>query len=58
LAIANPNPPLVSAGHNTRGSALSVKTKGKVVSEFLKLVGVSTSAVGIHEFHWGRLQAS
>ena len=49
----NPNSVFVSAGDSYQGSALSVMTKGKVVSEAFREIGVSASAVGNHEFDWG-----
>lgn len=49
----NPNTLLVSAGDHYQGSALSNLTKGKVLSDILKEIGVKYSAVGNHEFDWG-----
>jgi len=49
----NPNTIIVSAGDNYQGSALSVVTKGQVVSDFLRSIEVAASAVGNHEFDWG-----
>lgn len=51
---ANPNSVLVSAGDNYQGSALSILTRGKVVSEIFKELGVVASAIGNHEFDWGK----
>lgn len=50
---ADPNTIVVSAGDNYQGSALPAITKGKVVNEFYKLIGLAASAVGNHEFDWG-----
>jgi 2',3'-cyclic-nucleotide 2'-phosphodiesterase/3'-nucleotidase len=50
---ANPNTIILSGGDNFQGSALSQITKGKVVAEFYKLVGLNASAVGNHELDWG-----
>ncbi len=50
---ANPNTIVVSAGDNYQGSALPAITKGKVVNEYFKLIGLAASAVGNHEFDWG-----
>lgn len=50
---ANPNTMLLSGGDSYQGSALSALTKGKIVSEYFKLVGLSYSAVGNHELDWG-----
>lgn len=52
LKAINPNTVLVSAGDNYQGSALSIVTRGKIVSEFFKLVNMNASAVGNHEFDW------
>jgi len=49
----NPNTIVVSAGDNYQGSAMSNLTYGEPVSDMLKLLGVSVSAVGNHEFDWG-----
>jgi 2',3'-cyclic-nucleotide 2'-phosphodiesterase/3'-nucleotidase len=53
FARVNPNTVFVSAGDHYQGSALGVITRGKIVSEFFKDLGVSASAVGNHEFDWG-----
>lgn len=50
---ANPNTLLLSGGDSFQGSALSSITKGSVVTQFMKLVGVNASAVGNHELDWG-----
>ncbi|MBP7095152.1 MAG: 5'-nucleotidase C-terminal domain-containing protein [Spirochaetia bacterium] len=49
----NPNTVFVSAGDSYQGSALSILSEGRIVSEFLKSMGVAASAVGNHEFDWG-----
>jgi 2',3'-cyclic-nucleotide 2'-phosphodiesterase/3'-nucleotidase len=49
---ANPNTVFVSAGDSYQGSALSSITRGKVVSEVFKYLGIAASAVGNHEFDW------
>lgn len=49
----NPDTIIVSGGDIYQGSAMSNLTYGKPVSEFLKAVGVTASAVGNHEFDWG-----
>jgi 2',3'-cyclic-nucleotide 2'-phosphodiesterase (5'-nucleotidase family) len=53
LRQANPNMILVSAGDNYQGSALSILTKGAVMSEEFKAMGLAASAIGNHEFDWG-----
>jgi len=52
LRALNPNAVFVSAGDNYQGSALSVVTRGAIVSDFFKAIGLSASAVGNHEFDW------
>ena len=49
----NGNAIVVSAGDNYQGSAITVLTKGAPVSDMMKEIGVSASAVGNHEFDWG-----
>ncbi|QGU94268.1 LysM peptidoglycan-binding domain-containing protein [Clostridium bovifaecis] len=44
---------VVSGGDLYQGSAMSNLTYGDVVSEFLKSIGITASAVGNHEFDWG-----
>jgi 2',3'-cyclic-nucleotide 2'-phosphodiesterase/3'-nucleotidase len=51
--MENPNTIVVSAGDNYQGSALSNLSYGEPVSDMLKLMGVSVSAIGNHEFDWG-----
>jgi 2',3'-cyclic-nucleotide 2'-phosphodiesterase/3'-nucleotidase len=53
IKAINPNSVFVSGGDNYQGSALSVMTKGKIISEAFKEIGVSASAIGNHEFDWG-----
>jgi len=53
IRTINPNTIFVSGGDNYQGSALSVVTHGKIVSEFYKSIGLTASAVGNHEFDWG-----
>lgn len=50
----NPNTLVVSAGDNYNGSALSNLTLGEPVNEMFKAVGMIASAVGNHEFDWGK----
>lgn len=49
----NPNTVVVSGGDIYQGSAVSNLTNGKVMSEFLKAIGVTASAIGNHEYDWG-----
>ena len=49
----NGNDIIVSAGDSYQGSAISVLTKGSPVSDMMKEIHVSASAVGNHEFDWG-----
>lgn len=44
---------VVSAGDNYQGSAITVLTKGTPVSDMMREINVSASAVGNHEFDWG-----
>lgn len=53
LKAVNPNTIVVSAGDNYQGSAMSNLSYGEPVSEMFKLLGVTVSAVGNHEFDWG-----
>jgi 2',3'-cyclic-nucleotide 2'-phosphodiesterase (5'-nucleotidase family) len=50
---SNPDTIILSAGDNYQGSAMSNLTYGAPVSEMMKAMGVSLSAVGNHEFDWG-----
>lgn len=54
IKAKNPNTIVVSAGDSYQGSAMSNLTYGAVVSEFLKSIGITASAIGNHEFDWGR----
>lgn len=53
LRETTPNMLVVSAGDNYQGSAMSNLTYGDPVSDMLKLLDVTVSAVGNHEFDWG-----
>ena len=53
LKSENPNTIVVSAGDMYQGSAMSNLTYGAPVSDMLKLLDVSVSAIGNHEFDWG-----
>jgi 2',3'-cyclic-nucleotide 2'-phosphodiesterase (5'-nucleotidase family) len=44
---------VVAAGDDYQGTALSTLTKGAPVSDMMKEVHLSASAVGNHEFDWG-----
>jgi LPXTG-motif cell wall-anchored protein len=44
----------VSAGDLYQGTAISNLKQGEPVSEMLKEIGIEASAVGNHEFDWGR----
>lgn len=50
----NPNSFLLSAGDHYQGSAISNLTKGAVVTEAFKEMGLKFSAVGNHEFDFGK----
>ncbi|OQY09595.1 MAG: multifunctional 2',3'-cyclic-nucleotide 2'-phosphodiesterase/5'-nucleotidase/3'-nucleotidase [Fusobacteriia bacterium 4572_132] len=50
----NPNTIVVSGGDNYQGTAISNLTYGAPVSNMMKALGVTASAVGNHEFDWGR----
>ncbi len=49
----NPNTILLSGGDHYQGSALSNLTKGEVLTDIFKEIGIQYSAVGNHEFDWG-----
>ena len=49
----NPNTIIVAAGDLYQGTAISNLTYGAPVSEMLKAVRITASAVGNHEFDWG-----
>lgn len=51
---ANPNTLVVAAGDLYQGSAMSNLLHGEPVSKFLKSIGLLTSAIGNHEFDWGK----
>lgn len=44
---------VVSGGDNYQGSALSNLSYGAIVSDMMKEIGITASAVGNHEFDWG-----
>lgn len=50
---ANPNTLVVSAGDNYQGSAMSNLSYGQPVSEMFKMIDLTASAIGNHEFDWG-----
>jgi len=50
----NPNTIVVSGGDNYQGTAISNLTYGAPVSDMMKALEVVVSAVGNHEFDWGR----
>lgn len=50
---AHPNTIVLSGGDNYQGTADSNLTYGKPVSEMMKGMKVTASAVGNHEFDWG-----
>lgn len=50
----NPNTIAVSAGDNYQGTAISNILYGSPVNDFMKLSNVEFSAIGNHEFDWGR----
>lgn len=50
----NPNTIVVSGGDLYQVSALSNLLQGKPVSDMVKALGVTYSAIGNHEFDWGR----
>lgn len=52
--VKNPNTVFVSAGDQYQGSAPSNLTKGKIISDIFKEIGISYSAIGNHEFDWGK----
>lgn len=54
LKSENPNTIMVAGGDLYQGSAMSNLLKGEPITKFLKEVGVEISAVGNHEFDWGR----
>lgn len=54
LKAANPNTIFVAGGDNYQGTATSNLTYGAPVTDMMKAMGVVASAVGNHEFDWGR----
>lgn len=50
----NPDTIAVSAGDNYQGTAVSNILYGAPVNKFMKLAKVEFSAIGNHEFDWGR----
>lgn len=50
----SPHAFVVSAGDNFSGSFFSKITKGEPLSDMFRLMGVTVSAVGNHEFDWGK----
>ena len=49
----NPNTIVVSGGDNYQGTAISNLTFGAPVSQMMKAMNLTASAVGNHEFDWG-----
>lgn len=49
----NPNTIVVSGGDNYQGTAISNLTFGAPVSQMMKAMRLTVSAVGNHEFDWG-----
>ncbi|MCH4888339.1 LysM peptidoglycan-binding domain-containing protein [Acidaminobacter sp. JC074] len=54
LKAANPNTIFIAGGDNYQGTATSNLTHGAPVTDMMKAMGVVASAVGNHEFDWGR----
>lgn len=54
LKAANPNTLFIAGGDNYQGTATSNLTYGAPVTDMMKAMGVVASAVGNHEFDWGR----
>lgn len=54
MKAANPNTLVVSGGDNYQGTAMSNLTHGAPVTDMMKALGVVASAVGNHEFDWGK----
>lgn len=50
----SPHPFIVSAGDNFSGSFFSKITQGEPLPDMFRLLGVEISAVGNHEFDWGK----
>ena len=53
IKACNGNAIVLTAGDNYQGSAITVLTKGAPISDMMKEIHVSASAVGNHEFDWG-----
>lgn len=53
LKSYNKNALFLSSGDMWQGSSESNNTKGKIVTEWMNLVGFSSMTVGNHEFDWG-----
>lgn len=49
----NENTLFISSGDMWQGSSESNNTKGKIVTEWMNLVGFSSMTMGNHEFDWG-----
>lgn len=49
----NENTLFISSGDMWQGSSESNNTKGKLITEWMNLVGFSSMTVGNHEFDWG-----
>jgi 5'-nucleotidase / UDP-sugar diphosphatase len=49
----NKNTIIVAGGDNYQGSVVSNLTRGAVINKMFKLIGLTASAVGNHEFDWG-----
>ncbi len=54
LRAANPNTLFISGGDNYQGTATSNLSYGAPVTDMMKGMGVVASAVGNHEFDWGK----
>lgn len=50
----NPNTIAVSAGDNYQGTAISNILYGTPINDFMKIADIEYSAIGNHEFDWGR----
>lgn len=44
---------ILSSGDNFQGTPISIASNGKIVTDIMKYMKVSYSAVGNHEFDWG-----
>ena len=54
LKAANPNTLIIAGGDNYQGTATSNLTFGAPVTDMMKGMGVVASAIGNHEFDWGK----